>query len=287
MLDELKNVKGFRNFQNFLKSRINLNDHWKAELHAIYEVNKNEHPLIEITSQDTSAAPEAIFRLDDNKAILEAKYIDLLFDANKNTSKVENIIKTYLNPLRKHISQDQSIAVFFDQDHLKDESRALISNACNSFKANILAGKKDTYYKVGITFILCNSKDIINIGLNPIVKNAKVINDYFLEYRTTGTLFKGINRTLENEVIKSLVEKRKQVKNFGFSPDTTVLYYFYINFQTLYYEDPAYEQFLKLLKKNEILVINNTIVKNGEYCEGKIAFYKDDRHLNLKNRYFK
>lgn len=62
MLDALKDINGFYELKiRILRSK---SDDWKAEVKALYEINKLTHPLIEICSHKI-AEPEGIFQLNN------------------------------------------------------------------------------------------------------------------------------------------------------------------------------------------------------------------------------
>lgn len=50
MLNSLSNVLGFKEYCDFLKKRISLNNDWKAEIKSLFEINKYGHPLERICS---------------------------------------------------------------------------------------------------------------------------------------------------------------------------------------------------------------------------------------------
>ncbi len=45
MLQSLEHVKGYHEFLDYIRPRVPKNDDWKAEVFALYEINKTKHPL--------------------------------------------------------------------------------------------------------------------------------------------------------------------------------------------------------------------------------------------------
>lgn len=69
MLNLLKDITGYKEFCNFIDSGSSSNEDWKAEIKALFEINKGMHPLISICSQNESE-PEGIFEINDKNGIL-------------------------------------------------------------------------------------------------------------------------------------------------------------------------------------------------------------------------
>lgn len=98
MLQFLNGVKGYDEFVKFIGDRIRKNDDWKAEVCALYEINKPKHPLIEICSQNFQT-PEGIFKLGDEMGIIEASKIGYLFDTSHEKRKIINRIENCFKPI--------------------------------------------------------------------------------------------------------------------------------------------------------------------------------------------
>lgn len=101
MLESLKDVRGYNEYlKDFISYRIRKNDHWKAEVSALFELNKERHPLIEICSQKVSE-PEGIFKADNGLGIIEAAKIGYLFDTTYEKRTIINRIQNYFKPIGK------------------------------------------------------------------------------------------------------------------------------------------------------------------------------------------
>ena len=107
MMDELKGVGGYEDFVKFVQNRSLSTDHFKAEVKALFEINKKQHPLTKICSQDNSA-PEGIFRIGSTSGFIEAAYIDPIFDKTKLRKTVINRITNTFHPVIKKIIQFDS-----------------------------------------------------------------------------------------------------------------------------------------------------------------------------------
>ena len=95
MLQSLKDIKGYDEFVKFIGPRLSKNNDWKAEVCALFEINKTRHPLVEICSQESSK-PEGIFKVGDKLGIIEAAKIGYLFDTNdENRKKINKIVNCF------------------------------------------------------------------------------------------------------------------------------------------------------------------------------------------------
>jgi hypothetical protein len=98
MLQSLNGVKGYDEFVKFIGNRIRKNDDWKAEVCALYEINKPRHPLVEICSQE-SQTPEGIFELSGEVGIIEVAKIGYLFTTHYEKKTKINRIANFFKPI--------------------------------------------------------------------------------------------------------------------------------------------------------------------------------------------
>ena len=146
MLKSLENVEGYGQFVKFIEDRADVNNDWKAEIKAVFEINKKGHPLISISSQDESE-PEGIFKINDEVGIIEAAFIRYVYNEEQN--KVINRVKNWLSPLSKQLTgryEDYEISVFIfsiddsptDEElkHIKENLVDSIRNGDNNFFRN-------------------------------------------------------------------------------------------------------------------------------------------------------
>ena len=94
MLKALASVKGYEQFTNFIKERAlqrnrRKSNDWKAEVKALFEINKKAHPLVEICSHMESE-PEGIFKIDNELGIIEAAFVRYLFTGSDIKRKLYN-----------------------------------------------------------------------------------------------------------------------------------------------------------------------------------------------------
>jgi hypothetical protein len=113
MLSSLSAVDGHTQFVEWLRSRT-LNDlAWRAELKALYEINKPQHPLTRICSHE-AGEPEAIFRVVDGEytGIVECAFVKYLFDTHHEKERCEHICENLFGRVQHHLrSPSDSIVV--------------------------------------------------------------------------------------------------------------------------------------------------------------------------------
>jgi hypothetical protein len=142
MLRSLKDIKGYDEFVKFIGPRLNKNDDWKAEVCALFEINKTRHPLIEICSQQSST-PEGIFKVGDKLGIIEAAKIGYLFDTNdenrKRINKIVNCFKPVANLLKgQYLSHNVRIEINDTDDIVADSE---LEDARNAISESLKQGK--------------------------------------------------------------------------------------------------------------------------------------------------
>lgn len=115
MLESLKDVRGYDEFVEFIRPRVRKNNDWKAEVLALFEINKARHPLIEICSQESST-PEGVFKVSNGLGIIEAARIGYLFDTNfekqERINEIEDSVKSIIKLRRgRHSAHNVKIEI--------------------------------------------------------------------------------------------------------------------------------------------------------------------------------
>ena len=113
MLSSLSSVAGFDEFVHWLEPRRHVDLDWRAEIKALFEINKPKHPLIRICSHEESE-PEAFFRMpaSETLALLECAFVRYKFDSNQEKRTCENICKMLFAPAQTQLqSAEDSVVV--------------------------------------------------------------------------------------------------------------------------------------------------------------------------------
>ena len=271
ILNSLKKINGFIEFEKFLGDRIKVSDDWKAEVKALYEINKPTHPLIEICSQGESE-PEGKFILNNVDGIVEVAHIKYLFDANHEKNKLINRInncfgpfcKQLVNKYRDYVIKCMVLSVDkqpsdVDLRNIKDQITLLITRSGDN-SLNFMPWGVVGFFKEG-QFPKINDFD------NP---------DLILVYKSAGCIVGGQNVDLNQKILRKIDEKRKQHSQ-KYSTYLKVFYFLVDSPPTVLDQIDDNRVGCKL-SENEIVVVCSVWYENGNYHEIK-KIYGDKKQL--------
>ena len=279
MLNSLRNIYGYPEFCDFINKRLNSNEDWRAEVKALFEINKNIHPLVRICSQSKSE-PEGVFKIKDKEGIIEVAVVRYSFDNNFEKNKTINIIKNYLKPLtKKLVDKYQDYAIIF----------CLLSLANKPTEDELKKIKLDL-----TDFFSKNDDNLLNISewvwLGVFPKNnfpsKTMLNpEIILSFEKSGTIVIAHNVNLNKKIINLIKSKRKQHKD---KYDTFIkIYYFYINCPIPRLREIEDDLIQKELFDDEVLVINATSIINSILTENKKIFGAQKCLFDFSNSYYK
>lgn len=105
MLTALAGISGYDEYVEWLSQRVNVDLSWQAEIISLFEVNKENHPLLRISGHDHNE-PEGIFQISGEVGILEAAYIKYKFDENEEKRRCENVCTGFFHSVSETITEN-------------------------------------------------------------------------------------------------------------------------------------------------------------------------------------
>jgi hypothetical protein len=286
MLQSLKDVKGYDEFIKFIGPRVRKNDDWKAEVCALFEINKTRHPLIEICSQQSST-PEGIFKVSGGLGIIEAAKIGYLFDTNnenrKRINKIVNCFKPLANLLTGQYSAHNVRIEVYNTDKIISDSE--LEDARNAIAVS-LRQKKTPLISVitGFGRIAIRKGEAIDVTAADIDLLIG-IND------KGGIVTQTYNVDLNKKIGRVLKFKRGQHK--AKYDDYVKLYYFFVDCPAPRLLEVDLNRIFNQLDDREMVYMSTVFGSNREgrtrlMRSGIIISGKglDPKHFDLSNKYF-
>lgn len=275
MLNSLSNVLGFKEYCDFLKKRISLNNDWKAEIKSLFEINKYGHPLERICSFSESE-PEGIFKFKEGYGFIEAAFIGYLFNMNYEKNKTINKIKNILEPLKQKFVdkyKNYLILLFLKSIPTDVELKYIKEALVDYFKNN-----KDDLFLDNEYFVL----EVFESKHLPTRNNPDIEIGFALS--KNGILIQSANVRLDKKIINLIKTKRKQHKikynNF------IKIYYFLINCPPPRLEEINECLSHEKLHDDEILILSAISYSDGGLKENKKIFGIKKSFFDLSNNYY-
>jgi len=276
MLDSLSNIDGYKEFYDFLKKRLNVNNNWIVEIKSLFEINKKNHPLEKICSH-LKSEPEGIFKIQDNYGIIEASYIEYLFNQNYETNKTINIVKNILDPFRKKIFgkfENYLILII-----LKNRPTEIELIKVKTFLT-------DFFMENHNTLCLKDRFGILEIYPTNFLPSVNMQGtEIILSLSKAGTVIQATNVNLNKKIISLIKSKRNQhkikYKNF------TKVYYLFINCPTYRLDEINNGLIQRKLHNDEILVLNAVTLAKNVLEENKKIFGSQRDFFDFSNSYYK
>lgn len=278
MLNSLESIKGYKEFCDFVKSRSNNNKDWKAEIKALFEINKGMHPLVRICSQNESE-PEGIFRIGDGDGIIEVAFVRYLFDRNLEKSKIINRIKDCFTPLCKNlIGKYQDYAIKFYLFSLGNKPTDDELKKISSDFSGFFTKKKYNLFQFNKSWLVCTcpKNNFPSIDMpNP---------EMILSFEKNGMVVRALNTNLNKKVLSLIKSKRKQHKKKY--NDFFKIYYFYIDCPITKLRKIVDDDIQKKIYEDEVLVVNATSMIGLKLMENKKIFGRKKNLFDFSNPYY-
>jgi hypothetical protein len=282
MLSKLSNIPGFSDYQKFISHRQPHNEHWKAEIKAIYELNKLGHPLTEITSQ-REFYPEAIFNYKKQPHLLECAYIERDVVPQLRQQYIDKLTKTFgnLSSLLIESYANYSILILID-------GALPVQKELNKIRNQISV----QLHKDVLSFAINGNWGRISVAQKirnqPFTTKAKLFSILITSEQMEVIVDPG---ALQKKVMTVIANKQKQFRQ-KFSSYGKI-YYIYIEATT---DEIAALDFARIggkLKKNELVLITTTFIARNEKdqavdSEAKVMVSHgfDARGIDLFNKFF-
>jgi hypothetical protein len=278
MLNSLKSVNGYKDFCNFIKRRLGSNEDWRAEIKALFEINKNTHPLVSICSQNKSE-PEGVFRTGDKDGIIEAAFVRYLFDRNFEKSKTINRIQNSLKPLCKYLIDkyhDYAIKLcLFSLENKPTE------NELKTIKSDLI----EFFTKKGENLLRINKWGLVGISPKNNFPSIDIPNpEIILSFQKGGIIIQSYNTNLNEKVLSLIKNKRKQHKTKF--KTFLKLYYFYIDCPITKLREIVDDDIQRKIHDDEVLVVNATSIVNSKLVETKRIFGMQKDLFDFSNPYY-
>ena len=278
MLRTLENVQGFMPFMDFIKKRVKCSRDWIAEIKALYEINKDAHPLIEICSYKPSA-PEGLFRIGDKTGWIESAFIRHVFCQNVDRQKLVNRINGYFKPLEKYLrGKFRSFVIVVN---VRSTNIVPADSDLAGFKQDVVGFFRDDKEKKNL-YILAPFGSILVFCQDDRTMTLPYYRDNFevtIEYKSAGSIIRGHNVNLQRKALQLIRNKRKQHRAIYGSHYK--VYYFFVDSPRIRSDTVNISALRKEINDNEVLVICAVHRKNNNFVEDKIVVTKPEKIRNL------
>lgn len=252
MLNALSECKGYSEFRNFVNGRLSSSKDWRAEIKALFELNKPSHHLIKICSHEESE-PEGIFDLHGQTAILEVAHIGYLFHRNERLLAIANRLAYSFNPLTRLMTDRFSdYAVLITIPSIKlNPAQNILTKARKLISAKFREGNDFTLK------LLYGEIGIIDVGpyekLRSLAENLIPREALQIMITANGRIERASNTDLTSKVEQVLRTKRKQhLKKYM---KNVKIFYFFIDCPIDKSKSIDKRVLLRRLSCGEVLVI--------------------------------
>ncbi|MFA6295309.1 MAG: hypothetical protein WC666_02700 [Candidatus Paceibacterota bacterium] len=266
MLETLKSVPGYQDYLKFLNTRQD-NFDYEAEIIALYEINKIEHPLIKISSQEDNK-PEGLISFGSSPGFIEAAYIRDPMSSNENREGIINQLKKYFSSLcLKPSSNDCQIMVI-----IKDRSELLCEEDYIELKRLFLnelsKNCKDFYVsQKGIVLHYYSPNNIIlspNNSFNPVsikINMSEYVDfDAAILFQSGGIIiYSNPTTDLVKKILSNLHKKRSQFCSSDYQNYLHV-YYFFVESLSPPRMESAFREYMPRIgeaRNNEIIIVSS------------------------------
>jgi hypothetical protein len=265
MLFSLADVEGYHEYLEWLSSRIYIDITWRAEVKALFEVNKPMHPLTQISSQQNSE-PEGFFRMPDGESLglVECAFVKYSFDVHHQKKACENACKNLFAKAQQYLHSGDDVLVvlvnsFKTPPSIEDAAKvfgALQTKVTSNRLYEARFGSYGYFERAPIAQEL--AREMSEDGLALVISKGGFISG-------------GSNSDIRRKILRMLSEKRKQHKT-KYSSVYKVLY-FIVDCPPSVLSRWKDNELRSELKQNELLVCCATGASGGVNTESKIVLF--------------
>ncbi|MEK6707004.1 MAG: hypothetical protein AABZ06_14595 [Bdellovibrionota bacterium] len=274
MLQSLSSVNGFPAYAKWLRKRINQDKSWKAEIHALFEINKSGHPLQKITSSEENE-PEGFFLLRGQEALVEAAFVGYQFDRNQEKQKCENICISLFRKAGAGFAP--AVLVVIVHDFLKppsaEEATAILTRIrdqplMDRFES-VPFGRIGLFHKVPAP---CEFQEQYGEAAM-----------YFV-FQAGGFSVGGHNADLNKKIAQVLKEKQKQhVNKYG---GHMKMYYVFVDSPPTKIMAVDFSSIVARLSENDVLAVSAVGSANGRMFQTTRVFGSLSSDIDLSNIHY-
>lgn len=280
-MKSLENVDGYEQFVKFIEERMGINNDWKVEIKALFEINKRSHPLVEICSQKQSE-PEGIFKINSEFGIIETAFVRYVVNQSEAKRKLTNKVKNWLKPLSKYLTGKYKgyeilVHIFsFDVEPTDEELKKIRDDL------------SDVYNNEGKNFMKIDRFGIIMLFPKNEFPSLQIPKpELSLRITRSGDIVRTYNIELNEKIQQLLKHKRRQHRlKYG---DNLRVYYFFIDCPVTRIREIDEEKVLKGMKNKEIAVIFALSDIRGRLVENKKIITRFDENnycFDFSNKYY-
>ena len=277
MLQALEPIPGYVDFVKSLKPRLRKDRGWRAEVLAMFEINKPQHPLKVICSSSTAGA-EAIFLYHGKETMLEVATVRYGRFLEKDArAACESSFSNTVGSLRKYLTDWQQVLICIIDNVAARGGKDDITSISQQMQGGLNNGWE---LKRPWGTALYSP---MPLGLYPL-KDKYGHDKIIVQFSTGGmqTSYEPPNYT--KKVLDALNRKRDQHRNKKFG---LKLYYFLVESGADMEQHLDLYQISQGLKPGEGLVLSSLqSVGTGHLMVTRKAIFPTDLVLDLKNALF-